>query len=104
MRSYVFVSSVSAYAGFEAEGITEDSPLAPPPADTTVAVSPETYGPLKAACEAEAVAAFGEAALVVRPGLIAGPHDPTGRFTYWPVRIDAGGEVLVPGRPSGASK
>ena len=42
---------------------------------------------------------FGERALVVRPGLIVGPHDPTGRFTYWPHRIARGGEVLAPGPP-----
>ena len=35
----------------------------------------------------------------VRPGLISGPHDPTDRFTYWPRRISAGGEVLAPDSP-----
>jgi 2'-hydroxyisoflavone reductase len=38
--------------------------------------------------------------LIIRPGLIVGPGDPSDRFTYWPVRIDRGGEVLAPGKPS----
>ena len=59
--------------------------------------APETYGGRKAACERIVEEAFGERALVVRPGLIVGPHDPTGRFTYWPHRVARGGEVLAPG-------
>ena len=59
----------------------------------------ELYGPLKAECERVAVAAFGTAALIVRPGLIVGPYDPSERFTYWPVRLMHGGDVLAPGRP-----
>ena len=57
---------------------------------------PETYGARKAACERIVLEAFGDAALVVRPGLIVGPHDPTGRFTYWPHRVARGGDVLAP--------
>ena len=62
-------------------------------------MTPETYGGLKAMCEAVVNEAFGAKALVVRPGLIVGPHDPTDRFTYWPARIARGGRVLAPGRP-----
>ena len=40
--------------------------------------------------------------LVCRAGLIVGPEDPTGRFTYWPTRLDRGGEVLVAGTPDDA--
>ena len=54
------------------------------------------YGPLKALCERAVVEAFDERALAVRPGLIAGPHDPTGRFTYWPHRVARAGDVLAP--------
>ena len=43
--------------------------------------------------------AFGERALVARPGLIVGPHDPTDRFTYWPRRVAEGGRVLAPAPP-----
>ena len=57
------------------------------------------YGALKALCEAAAVDVFGDRALVVRPGLIVGPHDPTGRFTYWPHRIARGGDVIAPAPP-----
>ena len=61
----------------------------------------ESYGALKALCERAVVDAFGDRALVVRPGLIAGPHDPTGRFTYWPHRVARGGEVLAPAPAEG---
>jgi 2'-hydroxyisoflavone reductase len=57
------------------------------------------YGALKALCEDEVVAKLPDRHALVRPGLIVGPHDPTGRFTYWPHRIARGGEVLVPGPP-----
>lgn len=56
---------------------------------------PRHYGANKAACEHVVLARPG--GIVVRPGLIGGPHDPTGRFTYWPVRLAAGGDVLAPG-------
>ena len=61
--------------------------------------APEDYGPLKAACERIVLDAYGDRALVVRPGLIVGPHDPTDRFTYWPRRIALGGRVLAPAPP-----
>ena len=95
---YVFVSSVSAYADFST-GPTERSPVAELnglPVDE-VASDYSNYGPLKALCEAEVERVFGERALIVRPGLIVGPHDPSGRFTYWARRIERGGEILAPG-------
>ena len=58
---------------------------------------PETYGPLKLLCEREVSAVFrADRTLIVRPGLIVGPYDPTDRFTYWPVRFARGGDILVP--------
>jgi len=93
---YLFVSSISAYGD---EGYGEDAPLKPAPDPLPDAWTPETYGGLKAACEAEVSAAFADRALIVRPGLIVGPHDPTDRFTYWPARIARGGRVAAPGRP-----
>lgn len=96
---YTFISSISVYAGFRREGIHEAAPLGELADQTVEDVTGETYGPLKALCEAEAQAAFPSRALVLRPGLIVGPHDPTDRFTYWPQRVAQGGEVLVPGRP-----
>jgi 2'-hydroxyisoflavone reductase len=60
----------------------------------------ETYGALKLLCEREVEAAFGDRALIVRPGLIVGPYDPTDRFTYWPARFARGGDVVVPDDPA----
>ena len=57
----------------------------------------ENYGGLKVLCEEAAQAAFPGRCAVVRPGYIVGPGDPTDRFTYWPVRIARGGDVLAPG-------
>jgi nucleoside-diphosphate-sugar epimerase len=95
---YCFVSSISVYADFSRTN-DEDGPLAELgdlPADE---VTDESYGALKALCEDAVREVFGERAIVVRPGLIVGPHDPTGRFTYWPHRVARGGEVLAPGPP-----
>src|SRR5256885_15931068 len=60
----------------------------------------KTYGPLKALSEKEVEKWFPGKTLIIRPGIIVGPRDETDRFTYWPVRIDRGGEVLAPGKPS----
>ena len=65
-------------------------------------ITNESYGPLKVACEQEVLAAFPGRALIVRPGYIVGPHDPTDRFTYWVRRAGAGGEMLAPGPDDGA--
>ncbi len=101
---YCFVSSVSVYADFS-EPVDEDSPVAElgdGPADE-LAPDFSNYGALKALCEDAVSDVFGGRALNVRPGLIVGPHDPTGRFTYWPHRVARGGEVLAvapPERPT----
>ena len=93
---YTFVSSCSVYASF-AEPATESSAVATVE-DETEDVEAH-YGALKALCEDVVEEVFPGRALHVRAGLIVGPHDPTGRFTYWPHRIARGGEVLVPGAP-----
>src|SRR5437667_1586232 len=91
IEHYTFISSISAYAGFPAgRSYDETAPLAE---------GNEGYGPLKARSEGALEAAFPGRVMHVRPGLVAGPHDPTDRFTYWPRRIAQGGEVLAPGRP-----
>ncbi len=100
VATYCFISSISAYAEFPADGNDEDSPLAAAPDPLPEAMTPPIYGPLKAACETVVMKGFGGHALVVRPGLIVGPHDPTDRFTWWPARMAAGGTVLAPGRPA----
>lgn len=97
---YLFVSSRSVYADHSLPGANEDSPIAEMPADApTDVVTGENYGPLKAACERAAETAFPGRTLVLRPGLIVGPYDPTGRFTHWPQRIGDGGDVLAPAAP-----
>ncbi|MCC3376137.1 NAD-dependent epimerase/dehydratase family protein [Cohnella sp. REN36] len=95
---YVFISSVSAYADLSRPGANEDWPLAQLDDPAAEDVS-QHYGALKAACEAAIEETMPDRTLVVRPGLIVGPLDPTDRFTYWPSRIRQGGEVLAPGKP-----
>jgi 2'-hydroxyisoflavone reductase len=117
---YLLISSVSVYAeppgppdppdqavpdvdGWT--GFTEASPLASLPAGTdpdTEQVTGETYGPLKVLTEQAAAAEFGDRLMVIRPGLIVGPHDPTDRFTYWVRRVAEGGELLAPESPAAA--
>jgi len=94
---YVYVSSVSAYAD---HSIPQVEGAAVADLDDPESERLEDYGALKAACERIVEGAYGERSLIVRPGLIVGPHDPTDRFTYWPRRIAAGGHVLGPGNPS----
>jgi len=96
---YLYVSSISAYASFAKPGLDEDDPVATTDDPTVEEITGATYGPLKALCEDEARRAFPDRATIVRPGLIVGPGDPTDRFTYWPVRVARGGEVLAPGTP-----
>lgn len=96
---YVFISSISVYADFTKPNTDETSPVATLEDETVEQVTGETYGALKALCEQAVEAELPGRTLNIRPGLIVGPHDPTDRFTYWPVRIDRGGDVLAPGRP-----
>jgi 2'-hydroxyisoflavone reductase len=93
---YLFVSSVSAYATTNQVPVTETDPLASYAGIAADDRDLQHYGPQKAACEAEVGAVFGDRALLVRPGLIVGPGDRSGRFSYWPWRMAAGGELLVP--------
>ncbi len=95
---YLFVSSISAYADFAAVGIDEDYPVAQLSAPDIEDM--REYGAMKAQCEQNTRDAFGENAIIVRPGLIVGPGDNTDRWTYWPVRVDRGGEVLAPNTPA----
>ena len=94
---YTFVSSISVYADPLDGTRGEDEPLATIPDETVEEITAETYGPLKALCEAQVRRGMNGRSLVVRPGLIVGPLDPTDRFTYWPHRFALGGDVLVPG-------
>lgn len=96
---YVFISSVSVYASFKKIGIKESDAVGTLADENVEEITGETYGPLKALCENTVQGVYGPRSLIIRPGLIVGPHDPTDRFTYWPVRIAKGGDVLTPDRP-----
>jgi 2'-hydroxyisoflavone reductase len=98
---YVFISSISVYPEFTAPNMDEHSPLSQLPdgvADTVY--DQQYYGAFKVLCEQAIEAQMPGRVLQVRSGLIVGPYDPTNRFTYWPVRLAKGGEVLCPESPS----
>jgi 2'-hydroxyisoflavone reductase len=97
VERYVFVSTISVYGDLSVP-ITAATPLAELEDPATEEVT-EHYGALKAACERVVEEIYGGRSTRVRAGLIVGPHDPTDRFTYWPRRIAAGGDVLAPGDP-----
>ena len=99
IRQYIFISSISAYAGF-AQPNEENSPLATMADEDAQEFSWEFYGAFKARCERSAAEEIGDDRLtILRPTYICGPGDHTDRFTYWPVRTSKGGEMLWPGSP-----
>lgn len=105
---YVFISTISVYSDVKKPGSDETAPLLKYEGSDAMKETQKSlrdsnfalYGPLKALSEAEAEKWFPGKALIVRPGLIVGPGDESDRFTYWPVRIERGGEVLAPGNPT----
>ncbi len=105
---YIFISTISVYADASKLGIDETAPIAKydgadamkETRDTVIASKFALYGPLKALSEKEVEKWFPGQSLIIRPGLIVGPGDETDRFTYWPVRVNRGGEVLAPGDPN----
>ncbi|MDX2086966.1 MAG: NAD-dependent epimerase/dehydratase family protein [Kofleriaceae bacterium] len=96
VQHYLFVSTISVYDADRIPNADETAPLQKlaDPANEDVRAN---YGALKAACEVAAEAAMPGRVTNIRPGLIVGPGDPTGRFSHWPTRMAAGGEVLCPG-------
>jgi 2'-hydroxyisoflavone reductase len=105
---YQFISTISVYGAFgdRPDTIDEATEVATVGDDdvakvSTIRQSMSFYGPLKARCEAAAAAAMPGRVCTIRPGLIVGPGDTSDRFTWWPVRIDRGGEVLAPGDRDG---
>jgi 2'-hydroxyisoflavone reductase len=110
---YVFISSLSVYADVGIVGVDETAPVATLTSEqlekaneidssgqTSATTYGVLYGGLKALCEQAAEEVLPDRVLILRPGLIIGPHDYTDRFTYWVVRVARGGEVLAPGRPA----
>src|SRR6266550_2634465 len=105
---YVFISTISVYSDNSKPGMDESGPLAEYKGADAMKETQQSltasryglYGPLKVQSEREAEKWFPGKALIIRPGLIVGPGDESDRFTYWPVRVDRGGEVLAPGQTS----
>jgi 2'-hydroxyisoflavone reductase len=105
VKHFVFVSTVSVYAANSKSGADESEALLPWEHDTKaldvriadVRADMSLYGPAKAESERQAAKWFGDRLTIIRPGLIVGPGDETDRFSYWPLRLRDGGEVLAPG-------
>ncbi len=95
---YMFISTISVFSD-NSKPVDENGPLNTP-SDIDAPFNAQAYGSNKVRCENEAKNQFGENVTVVRPGLIVGPGDLSDRFSYWPVRIDKGGEILAPGTPN----
>jgi 2'-hydroxyisoflavone reductase len=96
---YVFVSSISVYRPGMTPGFDEEWPLVELEDPAVEEIRGDTYGGLKALCERAVEEVFPGRHTQVRAAVIVGPHDPTGRFTYWAHRLARGGDVLVPGPP-----
>lgn len=94
VNQYLFISSISVYEGFHSRGMDETARV------KSIEDGDEAeYGSLKAGCEREIEKVFSKRALIIRPGLIVGPYDPTDRFTYWPARVAEGERTAAPGDP-----
>lgn len=97
---YVFISTASVYAESTPPGADETAPLEPvPPGEPNDENRGAWYGPLKALCERVVLEGFPHHALIVRAGVLVGPHDPTDRLRYWIRRTRRGGSMLAPGSP-----
>ena len=101
-EQYVFISTLSVYDKWDTPNMDEHAKLATMPDPTNEGM--QYYGAMKALAEQEAEKWYPGKVTVIRPGLIVGPGDETDRFTYWPVRIARGGEVLAPGAPTDAAQ
>ena len=99
VKQYVFISSISVYPDDVKPGADEKTPVQPLTEPGSEEVR-KHYGALKALCEQAAETAMPGRSTTIRPGLIVGPGDTTDRYTYWPVRIDRGGEAIAPGSGS----
>jgi 2'-hydroxyisoflavone reductase len=104
VKQYIFISTVSVYAD-DLKAADESAPTAKYSGKDAMAETIDTlhanvntlFGPLKALSEQESQKQFPGIATIIRPGLIVGPGDESDRFTYWPVRLSRGGDVLAPG-------
>jgi len=95
-KQYAFISTISVYPVHGDPNRDESADLLTMEDETVEEITNETYGPLKVLCEKAVREAFPDGALIIRPGLIVGPHDPTNRFTYWVTRTAKGGDAIAP--------
>lgn len=97
---YVLVSTASVYREWPPPAAPESTPTVDPLWDDEALLGPANYARLKRACEVASLNEFHGRAVIVRPGVLVGPLDPSNRFSYWVRRVAAGGEVLCPGIPN----
>ena len=97
-EQYVFISTISVYDDFRKGSADENSTTHE--GMETDEVNGQTYGPLKVKCEQLVSDRFGEKALIIRPGIVAGAFDPTDRFTYWALKLKEEGKMMIPGDKS----
>ncbi len=97
IKQYCLITTISVYADWSIPNMDETGKVGTTDDPTTEKVTGETYGPLKALCEQAAEKHMPGKVSIIRPGLIVGPRDKTDRFTYWPVRVKKGGDILAPG-------
>lgn len=94
---YIFISAVSVYGDPSERPVREAHPRLRPAAEDVTEIDGATYGPLKVACENIVAELYGERCALLRPQVVVGPHDPSGRYAYWLQRAAAGDEMLAPG-------
>ena len=97
VQRYVYVSAVSVYGDPQRRPVRETHRRVPPAGEHVTDVNGETYGALKVACENIVGQIYGDRSTCLRPQVVVGPHDPSGRYTYWVQRAGRGGEMLAPG-------
>ncbi len=100
VEHYTFISSISVYPHFRSVGLDESAPVGTLDDPTVEEITGESYGALKALSEQAVERALPGRTLLIRPGLIVGPHDYSDRFTYWVRRAAQGGELLAPAHPN----
>ncbi len=94
---YVYISAVSVYGDPKQRPVREETPRLTPAAEEVTEIDAATYGPLKVTCENIVSDVYGARCLLLRPQIVVGPHDPSGRYAYWLERAKNGGDMLAPG-------
>ncbi|HEY0736292.1 MAG TPA: NAD-dependent epimerase/dehydratase family protein [Herpetosiphonaceae bacterium] len=97
VRRYVYISAVSAYGDPQDRPVYETHPRMQPADEDVTDVNGETYGRLKVTCENIVQEIYAERSTILRPQIVVGPYDPSGRYTYWLQRAMQGDEMLAPG-------